>query len=185
MASPQKSQTREPAGQQRAHVCTVDDCNEPAIAAYRWEWGESGMCCAKHQFLLRQKSTPLNRTIQFVALDPGATPSLSRDERTQFHAKILTLEDELRDAKTRGLDLYQDNTKLGEEARRLSARNRELEAQLRDHRAELEETRDERDTHLANLADAQHELGRLQAIMPKTAPTTPPTSPTTPTEPKK
>jgi chromosome segregation ATPase len=170
------------------HLCTVEECHDPAIAAFRWEWGDEGKCCARHQFLLRQKSGTLQRGIEFAVLDPNATPALTRDERTRFHASILTLEDELRDAKARGLDLYQSNTKIAEEARRLAARNRELEAQLKDATAELANTVDARDGHLADLADATAELDRLRAILPKpeksekSKPETKPEKPTQPPE---
>jgi chromosome segregation ATPase len=171
MAQPQTQPKRQtPATSPMPHLCTVEDCHEPAIAAYRWDWGEEGKCCGQHQFLLRQKAEPLQRGIQFAVLDPNATPALTRDERTQFHAKVLTLEDELRDAKSRGLELYQSNTRIAEEARRLAARNRELEAQMKDAHASIQAVTDERDEYRADLADARTELERLQAILPKAAP---------------
>ncbi len=180
MAQPQKRQQQMDREAQPVHLCDELECREPAVAAYRWEWGAEGKCCARHQFLHRQKAVTLGRTIQFAVLDPNATPALSRDERTRFHASILTLEDELRDAKARGLELYQSNTKLSEECRRLAARNRELEAQLKDAKSDLYETEQARDGHLADLADASGELERLRAILPKPEPeakqkpTTPP-----------
>jgi len=158
------------AAAQTVHLCTVDDCHEPAVAGYQWDWGERGVCCAKHQFLLRQKQPAIGRGLQFAVL-PGATTSpMTRDERTRMHATVLTLEDELRDAKSRGLELYQSNTKLAEESRRLAARNRELEAQLKDMQHEMQALSDKHDTHLADLQDARDELNRaqrLQALTPE------------------
>jgi hypothetical protein len=155
---------------QTVHLCTVDDCHEPAVAGYQWDWGERGTCCAKHQFLLRQKQPTIGRGLQFAVLPGATTSALTRDERTRMHAMILTLEDELRDAKARGLELYQSNTKLAEESRRLAARNRELEGQVKDGRAELQQLGEQHDTHLADLQDARDELNRVQrvqALMPK------------------
>lgn len=155
----------QPAQAQHA-LCNVDDCHEPATAGYQWDWGERGFACSRHVFLLRQKAENLQRGVQFTVLDPHATPPLTRDERTRFHAQVLTLEDELRDAKVRGLELYQSNTRIAEEARRLAARNRELEVQFADMHAAMTAAVAQRDAHLADLGDATAELERLRMILP-------------------
>ena len=75
----------------------------PAIYAYTWAWGETGKCCADHQFELQQKAEQLARTISFVPLDAGIAPAVERDERIGYNAKILTLEEELAASRALGL----------------------------------------------------------------------------------
>jgi hypothetical protein len=147
-----------------AATCDVDGCTEPATASYVWAWGATGVCCARHQFILQQRARNLKRTIQFMPLVAGAPPAISRDERVQFHAQILAAEDELRDAKGRTSALYEQNQQLVGEIKRLQAVNAELNTGLDKTRAKLDQTLSERDGALVDLHEARDQVVRLQTL---------------------
>jgi len=153
------------------------DCTKPAVFAYAWEWGEKGVCCAEHQFLLRQAAEHLGgRTVSFTPLVPAGPAPITRDERIQLNARVLTLEAELEDAKSRGLDLFRENTTLTRQVQAATVRGRELELQLKDHAAkiaELKELGEARDAEHGQLTD---ELSRLRTLS-KFVDQPPPTSP--------
>lgn len=147
-------------------LCTHEGCGKPAIYAYTWAWGETGKCCADHQFELQQKAEQLARTISFVPLDAGIAPAVERDERIGYNAKILTLEEELAASRARGLELYTVNTKLAEEGRLLMARNNDLGRRLdasQSHALELEQRNAEL---LSANGERQEEIDRLRAFLP-------------------
>jgi hypothetical protein len=145
-------------------TCDVDACGEPAVASYVWAWGQTGCCCARHQFILSQKSKNLKRAIQFAPLAPGAPSEPTRDERVQYRAQILAAEDELQAAKGRTAKTYAQNQELIAEVKRLTALNSELDGQLSQTRARLDETLRERDETLVSLHEARDELVRLQTL---------------------
>ena len=118
-------------------LCTVEEgCPEPAIAQYVWPWGESGMCCARHQVILRQKSQQLKRELQLTALRPGADQPVTRGERIQAQATILALQAEVDEGRQRGQELYRQTVELQSQVVTLRAQRAELEAQLAAARAE-------------------------------------------------
>lgn len=159
--------------------CTEDGCGSEAIFTYVWPWGDQGHCCARHQIVISQRSEALGRgTINFTALDPGRPQAITRDERTRLIAERMSTEQDLVEVKARSAELYQINTELQSEVRRLRARNTEIEAQVKDAREDLQKVIGERDEALADLHDAQTEVRRLQALLPR-APQ-PPQQPTQP-----
>jgi hypothetical protein len=137
---------------------------KPAVFQYLWPWGERGYCSAEGAMLLNQRAEALNRTIQIVAI-PDATPApITRDERIALHAKILTLEAELEESKSRGLELYRTNTRLLERTQLLELREREARAIAEDAQAlvtRLEGELAARDTEHASLLE---QLERLRAL---------------------
>lgn len=140
------------------------DCDEPAVFAYLWEWGEKGLCCAHHETLLQQTATNLNRTVRVHPLLAPAPAPLTRDQRTQLVARALVLEEELEEVKGRGLELYRQHEQLLKTNSMLSVREREAKAQLRDREAEVLALRgklDERDAEHGELVD---ELERLRTL---------------------
>ncbi len=147
-------------------MCTHDGCEAPAAFLYQWPWGEKGACCIAHKRAIEMQEESLDRKASFVAIADAQPAPLSRDDRTRMYAEILALKDELNEVKQRSMDLYNSNTQIGEQARRYAARNTELEAQVKDARADLNMAVDDRDRYRADLADANAELARLRAILP-------------------
>jgi len=141
-------------------------CGRPAVFAHTWDWGESGRCCSEHQFVLNQTAEQLNRRVGFTPLDAGIAPAIERDERIQFNAKILTLEDEAVVARKRGAELYQTNTKLAEEGRLLMARNNELGKRLDEAQAHILEVEEREAKLLSERAELVEEVERLRAFLP-------------------
>jgi hypothetical protein len=148
--------------------CDASD-PKPAVFHYLWDWGEKGMACAEHAQLLQQTATQLNRTISLHPLQLTQAAPLERDERTQLKAKALVIEEELNEAKARGLDLYRANTQLAGDVQLHKVRNAELEAQNKDLRAEVERLRNDvanRDSEAGRLVLENQRLETLAAFMP-------------------
>jgi hypothetical protein len=145
-------------------LCDREDCGAPATVSYAWSWGETGVCCAAHQFLMQQTANQIDRTIQFSALLAAGPPPLDRPERIRLKSEIYALEAELGDVKARGLDMYRLNERLTGQVQALTVRGRETEAQLRDASREIERLTCElqkRDAEHGNLTD---ELDRLRTL---------------------
>lgn len=154
------------ASESAAHaLCTVDGCNETALYAYTWDWGESGFCCGLHAVTLRHRSMALGRAVTLTALKPGAVAPVSHDERIQMHAKLLAAEDTVREVKERNAALFEANRQLTEEIRRMRIEASELNAQLKDARAEADQLTSEKMAALRQLGETNHELARLQGIL--------------------
>lgn len=153
-----------------------EHCEQPATYQYVWPWGATGLVCLKHMQLVNQKAEQLQATPTWVALTPGRPEPMTRDERTALYAAKLALEDEVKDAKARGLDLYNSNTQLARECQRLSSRNTYLEAQVVDAKAEVDKAVTERDSLFNELASARMDLDRMKAFLP-TPPAAPPAAP--------
>lgn len=155
-------------------LCTADpECGQTAIASYVWPWGESGVCCARHQVILQQKAQQLKRSVQLTALQPGAERPVTRDERIQARARIMTLEAELEDAKGRGMELYRANEQLQTQLKVEWAKRAEMEAQLSDARRLLEAAQVENGKLRNQAAEENDELQRLRALVPRTPPPAP------------
>jgi len=111
--------------------CTVrDDCTDPPVAEYRWPSGQTGLVCARHQMVLRQRA---ERTRQHVTITPlsGVAPApLTVDERTQLHARRLALEEECTQLRGRGLELHRAVERLQGALRTSEAQRAALEASL-------------------------------------------------------
>lgn len=145
-------------------ICTVDDCGEPAIASYVWAWGESGVCCARHQVILRQKAGQLKQSLQVTPLQPGAPAEETRDERIAKQAKLLTLEEELSEARDRGMQLYRQVESLQQQGRVQTLKIQEMEAQLRDLGNQLEKARIANGELRQQAARENDELQQLRAL---------------------
>jgi hypothetical protein len=139
-------------------------CTQPAGMTYFLDWGESGVCCPQHQFLLNQMATQIGRSAQFSPLAVTGPVPMTRDERTRLKGEVYALEEELKDAKQRGLDLYRENETLARQAQAATVRGRETELQLKDALGEIDRLRNavqERDAAHGDLVD---EVGRLRTL---------------------
>lgn len=168
--------------------CDQPDCTRAAVYAYSWEWGEKGVCCETHRFTLNQTSEHLKRAVHFAPLQQNKAP-ITRDERTQLMAARLAAEAELEDVKTRGLDLYRENTNLTSQLQALTVRERETAAQLKDATATIQQLKDaaiRRDAELGQLSDEVSRLRTLAKFVDPVQQPAPKTSktPTTPPAPK-
>ena len=147
------------------NLCDQPDCKEPATHSYTWEWGATGTCCAKHQVILQQNADNLARKISFALLASSGTPPLQREERVRLKAEALVANEELAEAKARGLDLYRQNTLLTQQIQSMTVRNREAEAQRKDAVLALERAEarlQELESENATLTD---ELSRLRVLV--------------------
>jgi hypothetical protein len=92
-------------------LCDRPGCNEPALFAYVWEWGEKGQCCPKHHFELNQAAQNISRSIQCSPLIPAGPAPLLREERVRLKSEAYALEAELEETKSRAW-VYRQNTGL-------------------------------------------------------------------------
>jgi hypothetical protein len=139
-------------------------CGSPATFAYLWEWGEKGTCCAVHAQLLQQIAGQINRQVSIYPLQPAAAPALTRDERTQLWARNKVLEEELEEAKARGLELYRVNGQLVSQNNLATVREREALAQLKDAKSEVLSLRGRLEERDAEHAELVMELERLRTV---------------------
>lgn len=146
-------------------LCDHKGCKEPAKFSYTWEWGESGKCCGTHQFVLNQTAGNISRQIQFQPLDSGIAPPIQRDERIAFNARVLTLEAELAEGQTRGLELYNQNVQLTQQVQALTVGKRELEAQIVNAGTENAALRQELEARTAQVGELGDEAGRLRVLV--------------------
>jgi hypothetical protein len=157
--------------------CSEEGCKEPALFTYVWPWGVQGACCSLHRVHVQQRSDALDRgQVNFTAIDPGRTAPLARDERTQLIAARMSAEQDHAEASARGAELYRANNELTDQLRRSVARNNEVEAQLRDRKADVDRLTAERDRALADAGEAQTEVARLKPLVAREplAPSFPP-----------
>ena len=135
--------------------CTMThDCHEPAVASYVWPWGEEGLCCATHRPLLAQVEKNTKRRVSLAMLNPGAPLPMTHDERVAHHAQRLALEEELSEARARGVELHKAHQDLVRQLRTAQAQIGTLEAAAKvsdGNRAELER----------ELARVRAELGHV------------------------
>ncbi len=175
----------------------LPECGQPAVALYAWPWGENGACCQRHQFILHQKAEQLGQRLVISPLNVPA-PAMSRDERTQMHAQILSLQDECEALKKQGTQMYNDNVQLQTEGRRLLARSNDLDTKLAASIEAHGKTRQNLDDVLAERDELKAENNRLRLLVsnappvlqgtqpdpqrtqPIPAPTAPTTAPMTP-----
>jgi len=145
-------------------TCNDLDCTELATHSYTWEWGTSGHVCQTHAPLLAQKAESLGRKVSVSPLQrPPAKPML-RDERTRLTAQALVLNEELEEAKGRGLELYRENVELVKQVQMMSVRAREADAQLSDLQAKLADKQRQLDARDAEHGELVDELTRLRTI---------------------
>lgn len=144
--------------------CDQKGCNERATLAYRWAWGETGVCCATHAALLQQTSKSLKREVVIHPLQAPAPQPLTRDERVTLTARALVLEEELKAAQSAGQQVH---AKCGDLQVQLSAaivKQRELGAQLDDAGRKLRESEQQRAELSAENGRLLVELDRLKHL---------------------
>lgn len=139
-------------------------CTELATLAYGWDWGESGICCAKHAALMQQTAAQINRSVNVYPLPNQAPAQLTRDERTQLVAKSIALETEADELKARGLDLYRINSTQQHTINTLTVQKRELEAQTKDLEGTITTLRGQLETRDAEHAELVLEIERLRHL---------------------
>jgi hypothetical protein len=159
-----QTETTEPRTVADAPPTCDRDCEEPATQAYAWEWGEKGVCCATHQFLLQQVSTQLSRSIGFSPLQPAAPAPLTRDERARLKGENYALEMEIEDLKSRGMALYNENTILARQAQAAVTRGRETSLQLEEAKATIDQLTRKLEQRDAEQADLVDECSRLRTL---------------------
>src|SRR5262245_11890217 len=146
-----------------SEICNL--CKEQATHTYVWEWGETGVFCSTHQIVLQQTADNLQRRITFAPISSLATPPLQREERVRLRAEALVLGEELEEAKTRGLDLYRQNTALIAQVQSLTVREREAQAQRKDAVIAAEKAEVQLHDLQAENATLADELGRLRVLI--------------------
>lgn len=146
--------------------CYVDGCTNTPTASFTWPWSESGLVCAEHTVLLRQKAAQLKRDVLIVPLQPGEPTPITRDERIASKARIMALEEELDEAKRRGMDLYRQHEELQRRLKVALAQTAAVDAELRS-------IVEERDSLRRLLGEAERaaarendELQQLRALVP-------------------
>lgn len=156
-------------------MCDEPGCTELAVSAYVYEWGEKGVVCARHQIVKSQVAKNTKRSVQFMPLNPLATPPLTRDERTQMKAQVLVAQEELEESRLRGGEMYHQIQKLSQRVSVLELEKRELTAQLTEAKALSDLADDEIEKRKAEVASLSDEVARLKVLVPPPAP--PPVGP--------
>ena len=90
---------------------------------------------------------------------------LQREERVRLRAETLVAQEELGEARARGLELYQQNQNLTRQVQSLTTQLRECEALRKDAVAAADPLRQRLEKTEAELAEAVDELGRLRALV--------------------
>lgn len=127
------------------------DPSQQAVYSYRFDWGEEGAVCAEQATILQQVAAQTGRNVLLVPLSMEPPPP-TLDERRQYHATQLALQDELEAARARGLELYRSNQAMALEMRAARSRQAELESQIVAHSADV-----------AKLSEALAESNRQNA----------------------
>lgn len=118
--------------------CCFDGCDSQALFSFVWAWGDNGVCCERHRFILGQQSQRLARAVTITPLDPGAPKPVTRDERIGYHARVMALEAELQELQGRGATLSEGVSELKRQLRTSEAQRAALESELQAHRERVE-----------------------------------------------
>jgi hypothetical protein len=155
--------------------CFSPECKNAVVYNFTWGWGTPAACCADHRVHAQQIHDAQERgKLTFVPIDPDAVKvPLGRDERTQLIAAKMSAELDGDQVRARAAELFNLNTELQAEVRRLRARDTESQAQLKDRAADVERLLTERDDALASLHETRTELERITLLVPREAPETP------------
>lgn len=146
-------------------TCDEPGCNEPASHSYTWEWGDSGHVCSKHLAIKQQLAGNLNRTCSFAVVSSTATAPLQREERVRLRAETLVAQEELAEAKGRGLELYQQNQRLTSQVQSLTVQLRECEELRKDAVAAAQPLREQLEEMRVAYGNTVDELGRLRVLL--------------------
>lgn len=144
--------------------CDSPGCTQYATQTYSWEWGATGVCCSEHGARLQQLQSSLDRRLSIAPLQKAGPLPLERDERCRLVARGLVLEEEVKEAKARGLDLYRENVSLTQQVQLLTVRDREAQAQLKDADARNEHLQRQLDGRDVELGEMAAELDRLRTL---------------------
>lgn len=142
-----------------------DECDAPASHSYTWDWGKSGFVCPLHQTLKAQQAGNLSRGCAFAVVSSTATAPLQREERVRLRAETLVAQEELAEAKTRGLEMYRQNQQLTQQLQSLKVQLRECESLRTDAVAAAEPMRKEIERLRTEIAEATDEIGRLKVLV--------------------
>jgi septal ring factor EnvC (AmiA/AmiB activator) len=142
--------------------CSFESCEQEAMFSYVWAWGENGVCCERHRFILGQQSQRLARPVTVTPLDPGAPAPLRTDERIGFHARAMALQEELHEVQARSMKLHEGNEDLARQLRTMSAQKAVLESELQEHRERVGDLSNELVKSQQAAAAAGSELERLR-----------------------
>jgi len=149
----------------KAPVCDRDAaCGQPATFSYMWDWGEKGVCCALHAQLAQQIAQQISRGVTLQPMRAPEAEPMQRDERTRLKAHALVVEEELAEAKGRGLDLYRANVDLAQQVQTLKVREREINAQLADRDGRIRHLEGQLEERDAEHAELTEEIGRLRTL---------------------
>lgn len=146
-------------------VC--DECGAPAVFAFAFPWsgpGSSGKVCAAHAVTKQQIATNTGRECIISALPPPTNLPLTRDERVKLKAETYALEEECKDLKARGLELYNENTRLTQQLHAATARQNATKHQLDERDAQLKQTQEALEHAQAQLGELQDEASRLRTL---------------------
>lgn len=147
-------------------VRMCDLCPEqPAVAMYRWDWGEEGCCSQEGQMLLQQKAGQLNRHVSFMPLPNLAPPPMARDERTKLIAEKLAAESEAAEVAERSTRLYTQNQELQQTVRHLRTQLEHANASDGDLRTEIESLQEANASKDARLVKLEKSLAAAEAIV--------------------
>jgi hypothetical protein len=138
---------------------------ERATMRYVWAWGEEGFCSAKGQFLVQQLSKNLKQPVSFVPLANLPPPSLTRDERTQLIAERLSAQAEVAEVSERNSRLYAANTELASQARQLTLRNEQADAEIERLTAEVATLKDANVKAGLELRSVSEQLHRANVLL--------------------
>lgn len=135
--------------------------DRPAVARFVG-CGTEGLASSEYMALLRQIAQQTEQPLEFVSL-PVAPDPLTRDERTQLLAARMSAEAETEEVKARNRDLYNLNTDLKAEVRRLNASNTDLEGKLVASEDKLDGLKTAHGELLAEHAELKQQHSLLQA----------------------
>lgn len=147
-----------------ADLDKCEECDAPATLAYRWDWGKTGIVCAKHGALMQQKAVSLKRQVTVHPRQLAAPAPLGRDEKCKLVAEALVLKDELQAAQSAGQQLHAKNQDLQVQLSAGITKTRELKAQLEDQAKRTQAIEAERDRLSAQNGELLVELDRLKHL---------------------
>lgn len=147
-------------------LCTEEGCDKEAEYTYIWPWGTDGACCSTHRLTLNQRATQqLDTVLHFTMIDPGRPVPVSRDERIGLRAKIMVLEEDVRERDGRIGMLAQAGTEHVDEIRRLRAIGSRLQEEVNAAHERLEQAERERDDARTAAGVAIQERDRLELLV--------------------
>jgi hypothetical protein len=143
--------------------CYIDGCTNEPMASFIWPWGDEGLVCSEHRVLLAQREEALKQRCVITPLHAGAPEPITLEERVQFHARILGLQEDNDRLRTGSMDLFRQLEDAKNQVRQglvqLSAVNAHLD-QLQSEGAAV------REALLREREDAARYLDELRVLRP-------------------